>query len=383
MKPMKAPHPDAAAYTAADFSHSPFIVFYETTRACDLACAHCRASAQKNPHPLELKDDQAFELMEQLAAFPKKPLVVFTGGDPLKRESLYDIIAHGRKQGLHMAITPSATPLVTRDALRKMKDSGIARIAISLDAPDAETHDAFRRVDGSFQRTMEIMDDIAEVDLPMQINTTVTRRNIDKLDDLAEMLAEHGTVLWSVFFLVPVGRGLQEERITPEQYEQVFERLWHYNQTQPYAVKTTEAHHYRRYVLQEHGNPLSGGRPGQGQRAPLGVNDGKGVMFISHTGMVYPSGFMPIRCGKFPKQNIAEIYQDSPIFQSLRNPDGFKGKCGVCEFRQVCGGSRARAYALTKDPLESEPDCIYRPKAWTGPVPGSPEIPDSPQTLVT
>jgi radical SAM protein with 4Fe4S-binding SPASM domain len=181
------------------------------------------------------------------------------------------------------------------------------------------------------------------------------------------MFGQMGISLWSVFFLIPVGRGQVLPRIKPEDYEIVFERLWNQALKQPYAIKTTEAHHYRRYVLQKQGNPqtMPGNiqMPGRIQRAPLGVNDGKGVMFVSHTGEVYPSGFMPIKCGKFPEESIVDVYRESRIFQDLRNPDLLKGKCGLCEYRPVCGGSRARAYAVTNDHLGGEPDCVYIPES--------------------
>jgi radical SAM protein with 4Fe4S-binding SPASM domain len=173
--------------------------------------------------------------------------------------------------------------------------------------------------------------------------------------------------MWSVFFLIPVGRGLQQQRISPEEYEVAFERLYFHARNKPYGVKTTEAPHYRRYVLQQRGNPLAG--PGgetdrgahRGHRAPLGVWDGRGVMFVSQLGEIYPAGFLPLVCGRFPEQSVVETYQRHPTFLALRNADQFKGKCGVCEYRSICGGSRARAYAVTGDPLESEPDCVYEP----------------------
>jgi AdoMet-dependent heme synthase len=181
-------------------------------------------------------------------------------------------------------------------------------------------------------------------------------------------LAEKGISMWSVFFLVPVGRGVEEQRIAPEEYEVVFGRLWHHAQHQPYAVKTTEAPHYRRFVLERGGDPLAepttanlnGAR--HGRRGPLGVGDGKGIMFVSHTGEIYPAGFLPLRCGQFPQDLVVEVYQKHPIFLALRDPDHFKGRCGICEYRVVCGGSRARAYAVTGDYLETEPDCVYVPK---------------------
>jgi radical SAM protein len=359
-------------YTKDDFATSPFVAFYEVTRACDLACSHCRACAQPHPHPHELATEQSIALLDQFAAFPKPPTLIFTGGDPIKRIDIYDLVERAVRIGLITAMTPSATPLVTPEAIRKLKDAGLSRLALSLDGCDPQTHDSFRGVDGSFARTFEILKDARDVGMSIQVNTTVTRRNLHQLDKIADLIAREKIVLWSVFFLVPIGRGLAEERIEPSQYEDVFEKLWNHSQKQPYAIKTTEAHHYRRYVLQKRENaPVSHPAldtinkpiPDRIQRAPLGVNDGKGCMFVSHTGMVYPSGFMAIACGKFPDKSIVDIYQNSEVFQALRDPDRFEGKCGVCEYRQICGGSRARAFALTRNPIASEPDCVYRPKA--------------------
>ena len=202
----------------------------------------------------------------------------------------------------------------------------------------------------------------------MQVNTTITRRNFQQIDALADLLAEQGIAMWAAFFLIPVGRGVEEQRLFPEEYEQVFERLWHHAQVQPYGVKTTEAPHYRRFVLERGSNPLAGpqGRHDSGQarghRAPLGVGDGKGIMFVGHTGEIFPAGFLPIQCGRFPQDSVVDVYQNHALFRSLRDPDQFQGKCGLCEYRYTCGGSRARAYAVTGDPLGAEPDCLYVPK---------------------
>jgi radical SAM protein len=354
-------------YTAADFAHSPFVAFYEVTRACDLLCRHCRACAQPRRHPYELETGQARVLLEQFAAFPKPPVLVFTGGDPMKRDDIYELVQHAAEAGLTTAMTPSATPLVTRDALARLKDAGLTRLAVSLDGADAQTHDAFRGVRGSFARTLEVLADAQECGFSLQINTTLTQRNVTQVDAMAELCAAQGITLWSVFFLIPVGRGLAEQRLSGAQCEEVFEQLFQHSLRQPYGIKTTEAHHYRRFVLQQRGNPLrqpEGAPAGRPQRAPLGVNDGRGVMFVSHTGAIYPSGFMPINCGKFPKQSIVDVYQNSELFRSLREPDRLGGKCGVCDYREICGGSRARAYALTRDPLAAEPDCIYQPPGW-------------------
>jgi len=353
-------------FTAADFARDPFLVFYEVTRACDLVCAHCRACAQPKRHPRELSPAQSRRLVDDLLRFDRPPLLVLTGGDPLKRDDVYDLTAYAVGRGLRVAMTPSATPLVTREALARLKAAGLSRLALSLDGQDAATHDGFRNVVGSLDRTFAILADARAAGLSLQINTTVTQRNVDQIDAIAALRATPNILLWSVFFLVPVGRGLGEQRLSGEQCEQVFARLWHHANRQPYGIKTTEAHHYRRFVLQQTGDPQrdpAGHTGDRVQRAPLGVNDGKGVMFISHTGQVFPSGFMPIECGRFPRQSVVAVYRDAPLMRQLRDPNRFHGKCGVCEFRHICGGSRARAYALTRDPLASEPDCVYQPQA--------------------
>lgn len=363
-----------ADYTQADFGTSPLMFYFEVTQACDLVCQHCRASAQPEADPGQLTTRQARALIDQIATFPRPPIVVMTGGDPLKRADLFELIRTATGAGLQVALTPSATPLATFEAFAEAKRAGIRRLGISLDGADARTHDAFRGWEGSFDRTLEMLAHARQLELPVQINTTITRRNVDQIDAMAQLLSTQGIVMWAAFLLVPVGRGTEEERIAPEQYEEVFERLWYHARHQPYSVKTTEAPHFRRYVLQHGGNPQAApgqqGRPGprSRERAPLGVGDGKGIMFVSHTGEIFPSGFMPLPCGQFPRDSVVETYQHHPTFVSLRNPDQFKGDCGVCEFRFGCGGSRARAYAVTGDPLAAEPDCVYEPDLNAEPV---------------
>jgi radical SAM protein len=373
-----------AAYTPEDFGRAPLMCYYETTLACDLVCDHCRASAQKEAHPDELATEQAKALIEQIASFPRKPTLVFTGGDPLKRHDLFELIDYAIAGcGLSAALTPSATPLATYEAFEKAKSVGIRRLGISLDGADAKTHDAFRGWEGSFDRTIEMLDNAATLELGVQVNTTICRRNFDQIDAMAELLADRKIAMWAAFFLIPVGRGAEQQRISAEEYEVAFAKLYQHAQNKPYHVKTTEAPHYRRYVLEQGGDPLAGppmhggpgghahgteskGHPGgapsgRGHRAPLGVGDGKGVMFISHTGEIYPAGFLPLQCGKFPEDSVVEVYQNHPTFQALRDPDSFGGNCGICEYRRVCGGSRARAFTVTGDPLATEPDCAYVP----------------------
>ncbi|MBC8351690.1 MAG: TIGR04053 family radical SAM/SPASM domain-containing protein [Planctomycetes bacterium] len=358
--------------TPADFAINPLMFYYELTTACDLVCKHCRASARETAHPDQLTTQQSKALIDQVATFPRKPNLVLTGGDPLKRSDIFELIRHAVAAGLQVALTPSATPLATKEALQKAKDAGVRMLGISLDGPDTKTHDAFRGWEGSFDRTIRMLIDARKLGLGVQINTTITQRNFHQIEDMATLLSTQGIAMWSVFFLIPVGRGIDEERISPEQYEEAFERLWIQAGRQPYGIKTTEAPHYRRFVLQRHGNPRAGptvrkdsapphGERGPSHRAPLGVRDGNGIMFVSHTGEILPAGFLPLVCGRFPNDSVVDIYQNHPTFLALRDPDQFTDDCGICEYRYVCGGSRSRAYAVTGDPLAGEPDCVYQP----------------------
>ncbi len=346
------------------FDQSPMLVFYELTQACDLVCQHCRACAQSRPDPAELSTADSKHLIDQLTEFPEPPMLILTGGDPLKRADIFELIEYAVQVGLQVSITPSATPLVTRAAIERMRNAGISRMAISIDGADALTHDANRGVSGSFERSLEILRDARELGVQTQINTTLTPANFAQIESMAERFAEYDIALWSVFFLIPVGRAGLLPRLSGEQCEQAFERLWQQAQLQPYMIKSTEAPHFRRYAIQ-HQLPKSqrGSNGTPIAFIPAGVNDGKGVMFVSHTGTIHPTGFLPVVCGLFPRQNVVDVYQNSPIFRALRDTDRLEGKCGRCEFRNVCGGSRARAYAVSGNMLAEEPDCIY-----TGPV---------------
>jgi radical SAM protein len=351
--------------TRRDFDHSPLLVFYELTQACDLACQHCRACAQTCPHPGELKTREWLRLIEQLTEFPVPPMLVLTGGDPLKRADIFELVEHAAWLGLDVSITPSATPLVTPAAIGRLRDAGISWMAISIDGADAPAHDAVRGVPGSFQRSLEILADAHAAGIPTQVNTTLTPQNAEQIDAKAKLLAKLEIDLWPVFFLVPVGRAANAPRLAAQECEAAFQRLWHHAQRQPYAIKTTEAPHYRRYVIQHQLPKPQRNAEGSAPQAyvPLGVNDGKGVMFVSHVGLIHPSGFMPIICGMFPLDHVVHVYQRSPIFRSLRDPHRLEGKCQACEFRNICGGSRARAYAVTGNPFAQETDCSYLPEA--------------------
>jgi radical SAM protein len=304
------------------------------------------------------------------------PLFVMTGGDPLKRPDIYDLVRHAAKRGIRPSLTPSATPLLTRDAVAQLKEAGLARLAISLDGPTAEIHDAFRRVPGSFQWTLDAVQYAHDVDLPVQINTTITRHNLQYLDQTIALMEKLGIVLWSVFFLVPTGRGQTSDLISAEEFEQVFEKLYQTSQRVLFDIKSTEAQHYRRYLLQRRTElRRQGGEPGHKMphflgigsadgigRAPKGINDGKGFVFVSHLGEVFPSGFLPVSAGNIRRTSLPDLYRHSPLFTALRDTSNLEGKCGRCEFKEVCGGSRARSHALTGNMFAEEPFCIYEPK---------------------
>lgn len=387
-------------YDVSDFGRNPLMFYYETTRACDLVCKHCRASAQENAAPDELSTETALALIDDVARFPRKPTICFTGGDPLKRADLFDLIRRATDLGISSALTPSATPLATFDAFKKAKEAGVSAIGISLDGPTSEIHDAFRGFEGSFAKALEMMKYARDLELPVQVNTSIVRRNAHCVDEIADLLENTGVAMWSVFFLVPVGRGVEEVRISPKEYRDVFAKLYRHSLTKPFSVKTTEAPHYRRFVLEQGGDPLAAPktRPafpnsgfaaamqvqpqtvdlptnesssgadvkgaeevgrGRRSRAPLGVTDGRGIMFVGHNGEIFPAGFLPIPCGRFPENSVVDVYRNHPLFNALQNPDNYKGICGKCSYRNVCGGSRARAYAVFGDPLGPEPDCDF------------------------
>jgi radical SAM protein len=363
---------------AIDFNERPFIAIWEVTQACDLACVHCRASAQPDRHPMELSTDEGKRLIDQIAAL-QVPVFVLTGGDPIKRPDLFELIGHARSAGVRVSLTPSATPLLTRDIVIRLKEAGVARLAVSMDGAIAETHDAFRGMTGSFAQTLNAIRWANKIGLPIQINTTFSRRNIAEIDTIAALIESLNITLWSVFFLVPMGRGKLDDLLNADEFEQIFAKIYSLSKTVDFDIKTTEAQHYRRFILQQRvaerkaGAEISVTQDKAADaigRAPRGLNDGKGFVFISHTGEVFPSGFLPMSAGNIRQQGLSSLYRESALFRSLRDTSKLEGKCGACEFKEICGGSRARAYALTGNPNGEEPCCAYNPKGYV-PLPPS------------
>ncbi|RKL67862.1 radical SAM/SPASM domain-containing protein [Salipaludibacillus neizhouensis] len=348
---------------APNYDENPFIVIWEVTRACALKCLHCRAEAQYRADPNQLTFDEGKKLIDQIAEMDN-PLFVFTGGDPLMRPDLFQLADYAvNEKNLSVSMTPSATPKVTRLAIEKAKDVGLSRWAFSLDGSNSEIHDFFRGTKGSFDLTMKGIKHLQQLEIPIQINTTVSTSNLEDLKAIAKKVEEIGAVLWSLFFLIPTGRANSDQMITPKEHEEVMEWAADLQSHVPFGIKSTEAPHYRRVVAQKKnkGNERAALHVDKIGRAPKGVNDGDGFLFISHTGDVFPSGFLPVKCGNVREEPLADVYRHSKVMKELRNKSLLKGKCGRCEFKEICGGSRARAFAVTGDYLESDPSCIYEP----------------------
>ena len=355
---------------ALDYDRAPFTIAWELTRACAYACLHCRASAQPRRDPAELSTAEAEALIDRLAAFGTRPILVLTGGDPLMRPDVFDLAARATDRGLRVSLTPTATALPTRRRMARARAAGIRRVALSIDAADPAVHDAFRGFRGSFARTLQAMDAARAEGLALQVNTTVCASNVDELERLADALTGWGVVLWAVFFLVPTGRGRRLSMISAAEHERVLGWLHDLRDTVPFDVKATAAPQFRRIAAQRARARGDDAAPAAGagyrfadglDRPARGVNDGRGFMFISHRGEIMPSGFLPLSAGNVRTSDPVAVYRDAPLFRHLRDPALLEGKCGRCEFREVCGGSRARAFAVTGNPLASDPSCPYEP----------------------
>jgi AdoMet-dependent heme synthase len=376
-----SPHPSLAPTAAnerayhdrrivhADFDQAPFTIAWEVTRACAFACKHCRANAQHARDPRELDTQEAFALIDRLASFGN-PILIFTVGDPMMRRDLFELINYAAQKDLRCLLIPTATALPTIERLQKAPEAGIRRIALSLDAPTAEVHDEFRQVKGSWDRPMQIVRNAKDVGLSVQVHTTVSLFNVDLLPDMIPFIQEVEAVQWSVFFLVPTGRAQAHWMISPERHEAVFNWLYELSQNAPFDIKAAVP--MRRVAIERKRPEATAGErisfQGAGfqyadrlNRSTKGVNDGNGFLFISHLGQIMPSGFLPVDCGNVREHDIVDVYRNHRVFKDLRKYEKLKGKCQICEYRNVCGGQRGRAYGLTGDYMQTDPASFYEP----------------------
>jgi len=344
-------------------SHPLRMVAWELTRSCNLACVHCRASAERGPYPGELSTGEVFRVMDEIADVGK-PVIILTGGEPLLRPDIFELAAYGTGKGFRMVMATNGT-LFNEETVPRMKASGIQRISISLDGPNAETHDAFRKVEGSFEGSLQGIQMARKGGLEFQINTTITRINLHLIPDILKLAVDLGAVALHIFLLVPTGRGkeLQEQEISAEDYEKTLH--WFYDQVEkvPLQLKATCAPHYYRILRQrakEEGKKVTQKEFGL-DAMTRGCLGGISFCFISNRGQVQPCGYLELNCGNVREKSFQEIWSSSGIFQNLRNTDGYEGKCGRCEFRKVCGGCRARAYEISGNYMAEEPYCIYEP----------------------
>ncbi len=369
------------------FEEKPLIVFWETTKACLLECRHCRAEAIKEPLPGELTTEEGKRLIEDVASFGRPtPIMVFTGGDLLMRRDIWGLLGYARSLGIRTAVAPSVTPLLTAEAMDRFVELGVGAVSISLDSPYPEVHDSIRGLEGTWERTIWALRELLRRPLRVQVNTVVMRSTLEGLPDMVKLLLDLGVKTWEVFYLVPVGRASFQEDLEPGEWEDVSLFLY---QASKYGLKvrTVEGPIFRRLVLAASRVEAAGGsieelaRPGplykrlmnrlvellgEPQGPPLaqamGTMDGRGIIFVSYDGKVYPSGFLPLPAGSVKAKSLREIYRESPLFRALRSR--LKGRCGECEFRQLCGGSRARAFAYSGDPFAEDPACAYKPGSW-------------------
>ena len=352
---------------AHDFSKNPMLVYWEMTQACGLACKHCRAEAMPTPNPLELDTEQSKRFLRQLVDFGHPlPHLVLTGGDPLSRKDIHGLIDYANSLGLEVSITPSATPELTNDAITRLQEHGIKSLGLSLDGSCAQKHDAIRAVPGTFERTVEAERHCGRLGLPIQVNTLVAAETADDLPAIYELLRTSFPVMrWSLFMLISVGRGKALHEVSPAEGERIMRWVFDLSQHSPFMVKTTEAPSYRRIAIEKMRNSCMPTPEMKCSSVYKGfqIRDGHGIVFVSNLGEIYPSGFLPLRCGNVRKDSLVEIYRNSEIFSALHSPDQFHGKCGACEYSHICGGSRARAFAYTGDALGTDPFCPYEPAA--------------------
>jgi len=338
---------------ARDYDRAPLVVTWETSQACDLACDHCRAEADPERHPAELSTAEAIALFEEVARFEPNPFLVLSGGDPLQRPDLFELLSAAVDVGVTPSVTPATTPRLTESVVDRFAEVGVGRMALSVDGATAGRHDAFRGEEGTFEIAMRAAERAREVGLSIQLNTTVTAETVSDLPAIADLAEKLGAAMWEVFFLVPVGRGDDLAQLSPGRAREVMEWLYRRGREAPYRLITVEAPFYRRVA---HEVQLAEGE------TPRGVGStgaGNGFVFVSHTGEVYPSGFLPLSAGTVREESLVELYREADVFRRLRDRSSFEGPCGECSFLETCGGSRSRAFAATGNPVGSDPLCPW------------------------
>ncbi|MGC8645136.1 MAG: TIGR04053 family radical SAM/SPASM domain-containing protein [Thermoplasmata archaeon] len=364
-------------HPSIDYNEKPILIFWETTKACDLACKHCRASALLDPLPDEMTTEEALAFLDQITGFGKPyPIVIMTGGDVMKRVGLREILSHARDLGIPVSMSPSATPLLDDSAMGMMREFNVRSLSLSLDGATSPTHDWLRGLDGTFDRTMNLIKRITSEGFTLQVNTTVFKRNARELPDLLKILLDNGVKTWEVFSLIRTGRGIDREDLEPREYEDVFNYL-EFASRYGITVRTVEAPFFRRIIREREVSEFDGGElysylvnrtreilgepEGHPRSHTTFTRDGKGVIFVAHNGDVNPSGFLPVRLGNVKEKSIVDIYQTNETLIKLRDPKNFKGRCGICEYGDICGGSRARAFSYFHDMFQEDPRCLYIP----------------------
>ncbi len=358
-------HSAPRGHAARDFAQTPLNVYWEMTQACALACRHCRAEAMPQSHPSELTYDEGVALLHQIVEFGDPvPNLILTGGDPLNRADLFELMDEAHALGISVSITPAATPALTRDVLVRLKEHHVAGLGLSLDGSNAARHDSIRGVPGTFDRTMQAIRWAQALEIPLQVNTLVSAETAGDIPAIYELLSSCAVARWSLFFLISVGRGTVLEPLSPEAAEELMGWIHETSRTAPFMMATTEAPSYRRVALDRmRAEGLKGEQiKNSGVYRGFGIRDGHGIVFVSHTGDICPAGFLPLPAGNVRQDRLAPIYREAPLFRSLHDPAQFEGRCGVCEYRVLCGGSRARSYGATGDPLASDPLCTFEPR---------------------
>ncbi len=355
----RSPH-----HAPRDYAKTPLNVYWEMTQACALACRHCRAEAQPDPDPLELTFEEGKAFLRQMLDFGDPlPQLILTGGDPLTRPDLYDLIDEAHRLGIGVSITPAATPALTREVLTRLKEHHVEGLGLSLDGSTAARHDAIRGVAGTFERTMQAVRWAQELDMPLQVNTLVAAETADDIPAVYEVLKPYAVSRWSLFFLIAVGRGKVLQPLPPVEAEKLMGWIFDTSRAAPFIVATTEAPSYRRVALER---MRAAGMSGDaikrsGAYRSFGIRDGHGIVFVSHTGDICPAGFLPLAAGNVRRDRIADVYRNAPLFRSLHDVTQLEGACGICEYAALCGGSRSRAFGASGNPLATDPLCTYDP----------------------